>query len=253
MKPQPTILLGLALILACTPLQAQFGSGGSQSGPTIRPEMIKLFGDHRAFSAQMDFQVTEQGGDSPMTMPGQLAVEDGRSRFEMNLAEAKGGRVPPNAAAQMKQMGMDRMIAISRPDQKRTLLVYPGLEAYVETAMDEAEVKASAEEVTMEKTEQGRETVNGHDCVKNKVVFTDKTGKTQEALVWNATDLKEFPVKIEATEEGNKVVMLFKEIKLAKPDAATFDAPSTYAKYDDMVTMIQQVMMKRMGGGMPAK
>ena len=252
MNRHQTLLL-LAGILSCSPLHAQFGGGGPSSGPQVRPEMIKLFGEHKAFSAKMDFQVTEPGAESPMTVPGQLAVQEGQSRFEMNLGEAKGGRMPPNAAEQMKQMGMDRIIAISQPNKKRSLLIYPGLEAYVEMEMDEAEAAAAkaADDLEIERTEQGKETVNGHECVKNKVVFKNEKGTTEEATVWNASDLKEFPVKIEATEQGNTVVMTFSDIQLAAPGEDKFDAPSSYAKYDDMMTMMQQVMMKRMGAGAP--
>jgi len=36
-------------------------------------------------------------------------------------------------------------------------------------------------------------------CVKNKVIVTDDKGDKHESTVWNATDLKNFPVKIETT------------------------------------------------------
>jgi len=45
----------------------------------------------------------------------------------------------PEAAAQMKAMGMDKMIAISRPDKKVTYLVYPGLNAYLEMPLKDAD------------------------------------------------------------------------------------------------------------------
>ena len=73
--------------------------------------------------------------------------------------------------------------------------------------------------------------------------------KKHEATVWNATDLKKFPVKIETTEQGQAVTMLFKDVKLSKPEANLFDPPSDL-KYYSMMSLMQQEMMKRMGGGM---
>ena len=43
---------------------------------------------------------------------------------------------------------------------------------------------------------------------------------------------------------------LFKNVKLSKPATGDFEPPASYDKYDNMMTMMQQVMMKRMGGGM---
>jgi hypothetical protein len=45
--------------------------------------------------------------------------------------------------------------------------------------------------------------------------------------------------------------MLFKNVSLTKPAANLFETPSGYTKYDDMQTMMQQQIMKRMGGGLP--
>jgi hypothetical protein len=100
-------------------------------------------------------------------------------------------------------------------------------------------------------TELGKETVGGHPCVKNKAVITDDEGKTHEATVWNASDLNKFPLKIETTEEGRTTTMVFQNVKTSKPDAALFDPPADYKKYDNMQAMMQQEIMKRMGNMAP--
>jgi hypothetical protein len=83
--------------------------------------------------------------------------------------------------------------------------------------------------------------------VKNKVVITDDQGKTHESTVWNAGDLKKFPIKIEMTEDGRTTTMLFKNVKASKPDATLFDPPKSYKKYESQQALMQQEMMKRMG------
>ena len=65
----------------------------------------------------------------------------------------------------------------------------------------------------METTELGKDTVDGHPCVKNKVIVTDNEGSKHESTVWNATDLKNFPVKIETDRTGRQTMtMLFKNV-----------------------------------------
>jgi hypothetical protein len=212
--------------------------GGPPPGPRFVGSMIKLFGDNSSFSA----------GRMPMTVPGKIFVLDGKSRFEMNMAEMKSSAIPPQAVEQMKAMGMNEMVNISNPEEKITYLVYPGLQAFAQVTMQDPEAAKTAADFKIETTELGKETVNGFDCVKNKAVVTDNAGKQFEYTVWNATDLKDFPVKLETTNQGRNMTMVFKDVKLSKPDKALFAPPADYKKYDSMMAMMQQEMMKRMGG-----
>jgi hypothetical protein len=85
--------------------------------------------------------------------------------------------------------------------------------------------------------------------VKNKAIVTDKDGTKHESFVWNAVDLRKFPIRIEQTQDDHKTTMLFREVSLSKPTAGLFEAPAGATKYDSMQAMMQQVMMKRFGGG----
>lgn len=231
--------------------QAQFGPrggmGGSSPAPNLSGAMEKLFGGNSAFSAVMEIQTTNRSGRE-MTMSGKMAADNGKSRFEMDMTTMKGSEMPPNAVAQIKQMGMDKVVTITRPDQKFTYMVYPGLNAYAETPIHDPQALKPESDFKMETTELGKETVDGHECVKNKVVVTDKEGAKHESTVWNATDLKKFPIKIETTEQGNAMTMTFKDVKLDKPAASEFEPPSDYKKYDSVMAMMREEMMKRMGG-----
>ncbi len=240
-----TYLKTLAAALACLSLVPAYAQmGGSPHGPDFSGTMAKLFGNNSTFSAKLEIQV------EAMTMPGKMAFDNGKSRFEMNLMEMKGGQMPPEASAHMKAMGMDQMVTLSLPDKKATYLIYPGLQAYAEMPIQNSHDAKPASEFKIETTELGKETVDGHPCVKNKAVVTDDQGKKHESTIWNATDLKDFPVKIQTTEQGTLTTMRFKDVKLSKPDASQFELPSGYKKYDSMAVMMQQEMMKRMGGGM---
>jgi hypothetical protein len=261
MKNRVSTLIAASVILNMTAAFAQFGAGGMSGprGPEMGGAMTKVFGDNAAFTATVEMQ--SEANPSGKAMTGKMACDNGKSRFEIDLVG--GGAASEETAAQMKAMGMDRMVMISRPDKKISYMVYPGLQAYSETAIQSAEAVKSASDFKVETKELGKETVDGHSCVKNKVVTTDDKGNKTEFTTWNATDLKNFPVKIQQgasagagasegtpAKEGSSVTMLFKDIKIEKPDAAQFEPPTDYKKYATMMEMMQQEMMKRMGGGM---
>ncbi len=236
----------IALTLTSASAQPGMGGGPGRNTPQINAAMAKLFGDNQAFSANIDMSIKMR--NDTMSLPGKIAFDNLKSRFEMNLSDAKGGSFPPGMADQMKSMGMDRMVVISRPDQKSTYMVYPGLRAYA--PMPEASTTSTnIDDFKVEITKLGEETVEGQACVKNKVVVTDEKGKPHESTVWNAKDMKNFPVKIQTVEQGSDVTLVFKNVKLAKPEASQFEPPAGYKKYDNFMTMMQTEVMQRMQQG----
>jgi hypothetical protein len=242
MKTQ-TFVLSLALLGSS--LFSTHAQMGGSPGPRMNGSMAKLFGQNSAFSADSEMQMKDSSGET-MTLPGKMAFDSGKSRFEMNMSEAKGSKMPPDAAAQMKKMGMDQMVSISRPDKKVAYVVYPTLKAYAEITVNDPDAGKPDSAFKIETTELGKETVDDHACVKNKVIITDDKGEKHESTVWNATDLKKFPVKIENSEQGATSVMLFKNVKLAKPDAAKFEPPADFKKYNSPMELMQTEMMKNM-------
>ena len=66
--------------------------------------------------------------------------------------------------------------------------------------------------------------------MKNKVTVRSDKGPVLEAVTWNATDLKDFPIQIQMKEKDNKVLMHFTQVSFVKPDAKQFDLPSNYGQ-----------------------
>jgi hypothetical protein len=218
---------------------------GAPPAPSFDGAIGKLFGDNSGFTATMEFHFTRPSGEE-MTMTGRMAHLEGKARFEMDLSAMQGGHMPPQAAEQMKQMGMSKMVSLTRRDKSLTYLLYPDMKAYVVMALQGTNTPMS--EYKAETSKLGEETIGGHDCIKNKVVVTGPDGFAHESTVWNATDLKQFPVKIQTTsKEGQSMVMLFKEVKLEKPDDTQFDPPADFKKYDDVMSL----MMSRARGAPP--
>jgi hypothetical protein len=244
------LLLTAIVSLGLLPAFAQFGPRGGGQGPRFDGATAKLFGANQTFSASLEIQAAGINGGGA-TLPGKISFDTGKSRFEVNMTQMKTAQMPPGTADQLKSMGMDSVIFITRPDLKLAYVVYPGLNSYAEMPTKQASADtASPDDFKVETAELGKEAVDGHDCVKNKVTVTDKDGNKHESTVWNATDLKNFPVKIVTAEEGRNTTMLFKDVSFDKPASSGFEAPSGLTKYDSLQTMMQTEMMKKMGGGM---
>ena len=123
---------------------------------------------------------------------------------------------------------MDRVVSISRPDKQTTYVIYPGIQSYLNLPLAQGEVAALEQGLKLEKTVLGKETLDGHACVKNKVVIRNDKGSVLEALTWNAADLKDFPLQIEMNDKGNTVQMHFTQVSFAQPDPKQFELPANY-------------------------
>src|SRR5688572_3601638 len=234
--PMKKLLLAAMLVTSLVSASAQFSSP-----PTgVNAEMLKLFGDTKAFSAKATARLLDKDQKETLTMPLTMALRDGKLRSELNMSDMQGQAIPAEAAAMMKQAGMDQMITIVRPDKKTTVISYPGLKSYAEMPFAENE---KAEE-KVEFTEVGKETIDGQPCVKKKLTTTDSKGRPQEMFVWQATGMKNFPIQMELPQRSNKLIVKFQAPKLEAPDAALFDMPTGYTKYDSIQMMMQSAMMK---------
>jgi hypothetical protein len=70
-----------------------------------------------------------------------------------------------------------------------------------------------------------------------------------EALVWYATDLGNFPVRIQLDQPDATVVMDYRDVKMGRLNIKQFEAPADFARYNSAEMLMQSVMLKAMGGG----
>ncbi|MEK7677894.1 MAG: DUF4412 domain-containing protein [Verrucomicrobiota bacterium] len=242
-------LVALAAGLCLTlPAFAQPGLGGPGGAPGLDASLARFFGDIKTFTAKADMKIDAQNPRDSMSMVMGFAMLDGRIRTEMDMTQVKSAQLSAEMLGPMKQMGMDRIVMLIDPGKKNNCLIYPGLKAYTEIPMPQEQAAKLDRNQKWDKTALGNETIDGHPCVKNKVTITEADGKKQEATVWNATDLKDFPVQLEMTQEGKKFTLLCKDIKLTAPDASLFTAPTDYTKYDNTQALMQNAMMRMLGG-----
>jgi hypothetical protein len=251
------LLLGAALTLVSqSPVHAQMGS---PSGSAADNALTKIFGSKLNFSATMELQVLQivkPGTTNDVASTAKMSFADGNSRTEMDLTKMSGSQMPPHGMDQMKAMGMDQMISITRNDTKNVYMIYPGLQSYAKLTSPDA--NQGTNDYKVETTELGKETLDGHACVKNKYVVTNnKNAESITMLAWLATDLKDYPIKLEInsadSNRGRKVptitTMHFVNIDTTKPDASLFEPPVGYHVYVNVQAMLQTEMMKKMSGG----
>ncbi|MEO6033763.1 MAG: DUF4412 domain-containing protein [Verrucomicrobiota bacterium] len=234
--------VALALLASTSILRAQMPGGGS--GP-MNAAMLKMFGKNTNFTAKADVRMLDNSQKETMSMSFAMALAEGKMRAELDMSQIKNAMMTPQLIAQMKQMGADRTVYIVRPDLKANYVIYPALKAYALVPLSNADKQALGKEPKIQKTPLGKETIDGHPCVKNKVVVTDDKGQVQEATVWNATDLKDFAIQMQIKESSANTIMKFKEVQLVKPNAKEFEPPAGFTKYQT-IEEIQQLMMQKM-------
>jgi hypothetical protein len=234
---QPLLILCGALLFFHFTTQAQV-PGGAQG---MNPVLHRLIGKH-SFTAKSDIQIQDADRKETLRMTMAVSVLDRKMRADVDMNEMKSDQVAPELLAQMKQLGMDRVASITRPDKQLMYLIYPGLKSYVELPLSKEEAAAFSDTTPLKVTALGKETVQGQACVKNRVTFTNELGQAQHVLVWNASRLKDFPVQVEVQEEGNTVKIQFRDVQLSKPDARQFDPSPGFARF----TNVQQMMMQRL-------
>ena len=235
----------LFTVLSALSALAQIPGAGSPSG--VNASLAKLFSDFPGFTAKAELQVLDKARKEWLRTPMNFAVLGNQLRADLDLTKAKNEEVAASAAT-LKQMGMAEVVSIVRPDKKLVYVLFPGVESCLEMPIPKEEADAIDKNTKIEKTPLGKETVEGHPCVKNKVVVKSDKGQILEATTWNATDLKDFPVKIESREQENTSVIRFTDVQLSKPDSAKFEIPANYARYKNQQDLMMGVARKAMGG-----
>jgi hypothetical protein len=230
------------VLVSSVAARAQLDGPGS---PGVSASLIRLFGTNLAFTAQLEYQLLNRSNKEIVNLPMSFARLDNRIRVEVDLARMRN-QEHPDALAQVKPLGMDQLVTILRPDQRATFQVFPRLQAFVKLPMPPTESEAFLKPAKMERTPIGQEKMQGYACVKYRVTALDQQGKRHEATVWNAAELRDFPVCV-ATQEGtDTVIMRFQQVQFIRPEATKFEPPVGYAESADMQALMAGPVAKFM-------
>lgn len=245
------VSLALAGMISTAFAQGMFGARTKDPGE----QLGKIFGKNTAFTANAQVTMKDPSGKQMQVMEFTYGMLDGKVRTEMDMTKMQGANVPPEAMGQMKQMGMDRTVHIFLPDKKIAYMLYPSMKAYCEMNTGQMAGQKEGKEPKIEETELGKETIDGHPCMKSKVVVTDEDGHKFESLVWKATDLKDFPIQTQmTTEDHTTITTKFTDINRSKPSASMFEPPSDFKRYANMQELMMSNMQRMMPpGGIPPR
>jgi hypothetical protein len=237
------VLVLLLVFLNSLPALAQMpdAAGGVNSA------LIRLFGDHLGFTARADVQVFNSNRVMWLQMPSAFAADETKFRVDVDLKLVRSSTIKPATIATYKQLGMDRVTSVIRPDKKAIYIIYPGTQSYANMPISNEDAQLTSQRV--EKKALGRETIDGHACVKNlSTVKSPKGVVLLQATTWNAADLKEFPVKIETRENGNTTVMHFQQVTMGRPDPKLFEPPAGYKQYSNPQDLLMAAYKRTSGG-----
>ena len=238
---------GLVLLFLLTSASLGFAQFDGPGSPGVTASLIRLFGTNTAFTAQAEVQILGPDQKERVGLPMNITRLDSKIRVEVDLARMRN-REQPDALARMSPLGLDRVISLIRPEQRTTWVAFPKLQSVVKLAMPPAEADAFLKKANIKRTRLAQEKMEGHPCVKQRVVITDDKAEKHEATVWTATDLRDFPVCV-ATREGNDtVVMRFRQVQFTRAEAKVFEPPAGYTEYADMQALMAGAVVKHMRG-----
>jgi hypothetical protein len=239
-------VLGVLLASAAAAF-AQMEMPGSPAG--INAALTKLFGNIKAFTAKSEVQVFGKDQKEKLSTPMGFAMLDGKMRVDIDVSRMRNKDIPAAAYASMKQLGMDHVVSVFRPDKGASYIIFPRMRSYLSMPMPKAELEAYKKNPNLKKTVLGKETLDGHACIKQKVIMTDDQGQEHEATVWNASDLRDFPVKIQTTDKDDTVILRYREIQMVRPDSRRFEVPAGFKAYDDMQSLMQGLIINAIKAG----
>ena len=202
----------------------------------------------KGYSANMVTIMEDKNSGKKREMSMNIYNKGDNSRVEMVLTSKMVGN--PQQYMQLKMMGMDKQIIISKKDNKYqySYMIYPKNEAYVEMkrSISDKEKGRGASTFDMDTEEQlkanvvkvGSGKIEGISAVKYELKNKDGADKNMKTYFYVANKMV---VGVEMIGEKGTTKMVFKNIKVGVPNSK-FNLPRGYTKYDNMQQMAQDIM-----------
>ncbi|HMO64059.1 MAG TPA: hypothetical protein PKE47_02335, partial [Verrucomicrobiota bacterium] len=171
------------------------------------------------------------------------AMSGDNLRFDLRPLNVPGGG-DLDIANLLGGLGMDQFTLLGLAGGKGSYVVYPGLKAYA--PVEPAVGTAAALPPKVERTLLGEEVVAGRRCEKHQVTVTAPGAAPQQLTVWNAPELRGFPVQIEMAAQGATVRLSFGEVRFTAPPPAAFALPVGYEPHASVEGMMQAIIQRAM-------
>jgi len=236
----PIFLLLISALIAVAQLPP-----GDPSG--LNPALARLFVDFPGFSARAYVRVQEKNDEKSLQVPLDFQFLEGNMRAEIDMTQVRSKELPRDFLSNLKQIGMDRIITLMQSERRETAVIYPGLQAVVRLPSATPTNGVARPPPPLKKKRLSTETVDGHSCEKYRVTLADSSGESQEALVWEAKDLKNFPVQIQMKRGTTSVWVLYREIKMERPDPQVFEIPKGSREFDNVQKVMEEAVKRLLG------
>jgi outer membrane lipoprotein-sorting protein len=143
--------------------------------------------------------------------------------------------VAPGKQRKESAMGDSTPVTIIRMDKGVMWMLMPDDKMYMEMSLQQAQSRNPGVDTSgyqMEKTEMGREVVNGHEAIKYKVIMTDAKGNKLGGFQWVVSPGIQIKLDAVSKEKNSKerIKMELTNLKIGKQDPALFEIPDGYTK-----------------------
>ena len=230
------ILTGLTLLVSI----GAVAQGTSRTAPGVSATMIRLFGDIPGFTAKAEVQLLDNTQKEVLRMPLDFSMLDKKIRVDVDMSKMKSDDLSPQNLEWFKERGMINVVSIIAPD--KIYVYYPSRKAMLCTVSSPEAIAAAAKSAKLTQTELGKETIEGHPCIKKRAMLTDEQSRPIEAITWNATDLKGFPVQIQIRDKESTSFVRFKQVQLTKPEAKQFEPPAGFNQFTNEDQLVEALM-----------
>jgi hypothetical protein len=231
-----SVFVALALLVVAGRAPAQ------PSGPLVFPVdpiqlLLNLMGTNAAFTATA--QVSGEGPKDPdnFYMDVTYCMLGEQLRTVTDLAKLRSRNACDIAQGRLQEMGMDETIMIVLPSLKASFVVYPRARASIEMPRTWREDLKKIVEI--QKKRIGEATVNGHPCVAYELHVTNAVGDENDVMIWEATDLKNFPIQMRFDMSPLVFKINFLTVNLEPPDLDLFHPPLDYYRYGSLPELIR--------------
>ncbi len=239
-------LIGLVtstISLSAVVVLAQGSVGPGEDART----MMMIMGKERSFTAAMAGTIQYEGEAAENVGEKRYFMSQGKTRTEEDITLKRS--LKPEQVAAIKKADLAQMVSIYRLDKQAAYVLIPGKKSYFKTDLRDMGFDSAAKPPKVERKEVGKETIEGHPCVKVQLTITSSEGEKDEMMVWEATDLDRLPIRLDSTGANNKSSVVFRKVKLGKIDPALFEVPADYKELtqDESVALGAMMMQLEMG------
>jgi hypothetical protein len=90
-----------------------------------------------------------------------------------------------------------------------------------------------------------QESANGHPCRRVEAVVQSSDGSSARFTVWQAEDVKHFPVRIQAPPGPGEMTLNFFELRVELPPPQLFAPQDGFVKYDSPVALMNELITRQ--------